>query len=54
MEGFLILLKKLTLGKVEEWLTNCGMVLILVLVMLTVVDVSGRYLFRLPLSFRQL
>ena len=49
MEGFLTLLKKLTLGKMEEWLTSCGMVLILVLMMLTVVDVSGR-LFRHPLK----
>jgi len=43
-------LRKLAFARVEDWLVLFSAVMILVLMMLTVVDVSGRYLFRHPLQ----
>ena len=41
---------KSTFGKVEGVLSTFGGILIAVLMMLTVIDVTGRYLFRHPLK----
>lgn len=49
MKKFSYFLRKLTLGCVEDWITLFGGIAIVTLMMLTVVDVSGRYLFSHPL-----
>ena len=50
MSGFFAPLKKLTLIRVEDALVLFSALMVLILMMLTVVDVTGRYLFRHPLQ----
>lgn len=49
MQKFSALLRKLSLGRVEDWITLFSGVAMIALMMATIVDVTGRYLFSHPL-----